>query len=138
MMSPPLMATSICLVLAEAKTSAGAPWVICVASWSEPAKLKLTVAPLLAALNLVAISLKASVSEAAANTVRSLAPADVAADDVVSGDVAGGVPPQAVSTTMSSARTISQRERGIPGTPFIQQSTNRPALLSQQYASATP
>ena len=58
-------------VSAEAKTSAGAPWVICCTSADEASKLKVTLASGLAAVKAAPISLNASVSDAAANTVMS-------------------------------------------------------------------
>ena len=54
---------------AEANTSAGAPWLICVASAELPAKLNLTVAPGLAASKSLPIRVNDSVSDAAANTL---------------------------------------------------------------------
>ncbi len=57
-MRPDATATSIWAALALAKTSAGAPSAICVASWLEPAKLKTTAAPGLAALKAAPISAK--------------------------------------------------------------------------------
>src|SRR4051812_23772 len=65
------------------------------------------------------MSLNAAVSDAAAKTVSSPL---VAAGAAVGLGAAGVAPPQAVSTAMSSIRTISQRER------FIQPS------LSSEYA----
>src|SRR5206468_1304869 len=54
---------------AEANTSAGAPWLICVARAELPAKLNLTVEPGLAASKSLPIRVNDSVSDAAANTV---------------------------------------------------------------------
>src|SRR5438128_1955169 len=54
---------------AEANTSAGAPWLMWLASVDEDAKLMLAVASRLAALKALPISVNAPVSEAAANTV---------------------------------------------------------------------
>src|SRR3954451_18940700 len=121
MISPALIATSICFLFADANTSAGAPWVIWVASWSEPAKLKVTLAPPLAAPNCWPIALNASVSEAAANTVSS--PVVAAGAAVGAAGAAGVAPPQAVSTTMSSIRASCQPERFMRGDPFLQQNT---------------
>jgi hypothetical protein len=56
--------------LAAAKTSAGAPWLICVASAELLAKLKVTLEPGLAASKSLPIRVNDSVSEAAAKTVR--------------------------------------------------------------------
>ncbi len=56
--------------LAEAKTSAGAPELICSASAELAAKLKVTFVPGLADSNCLPSSVNVSVSEAAANTVR--------------------------------------------------------------------
>jgi len=70
-MRPVLTATSIWAVFALAKRSAGAPCPIWAASAFEPAKLKTTFTPPLAAEKFLPISLKASVSEAAARTVKS-------------------------------------------------------------------
>src|SRR3954454_16517274 len=54
---------------ADAKTSAGAPWLICVARVEEEAKLNFTDAPGLADSNALPISVNAPVRDAAANTV---------------------------------------------------------------------
>ena len=56
-------------MLAEAKTSAGAPASICVRRVRELAKLKVTSVPGLADSKAAPISEKASVSDEAANTV---------------------------------------------------------------------
>ena len=61
------------LVSAEAKTSAGAPWVIWVTRSEEPAKLNVTVVPGFVASNCSASSVKVAFSDAAAKTV--IAPA---------------------------------------------------------------
>ena len=60
----------ILFVSADAKTSAGAPFVICVARVFDPAKLYVTVMFGLAASNFVFISPNAAVSEAAPKTLR--------------------------------------------------------------------
>src|SRR5690606_2842601 len=57
--------------LAEANTSAGAPWSICWASVELPAKLKVTLTPGWASSKSRPIRVNASVSEAAANTTSS-------------------------------------------------------------------
>src|SRR6185437_8226980 len=58
----------IWVALAEAKTSAGAPWLICVASASDPAKLNVTVTLECACENALPMSVNAPWSEAAAKT----------------------------------------------------------------------
>ena len=63
------MTTVIWGWLAEANTSAGAPWVICVASAELPAKLNWTSRSGLSAISWSPSSAKTSVSEAAAKTV---------------------------------------------------------------------
>ena len=57
------------LVSAEANTSAGAPWVICVARSEEPAKLSVTLVPGFLASNSSASCVNVALSEAAAKTV---------------------------------------------------------------------
>src|SRR5215471_5394109 len=66
---PPV--TSFCMLApsAEANTSAGAPPWICCARVDDAAKLKVTVVPLLIFSKSLPIFVKASVSEAAADTV---------------------------------------------------------------------
>src|ERR1700682_3031740 len=66
-----LAATNFCMLVwsAVATTSAGAPDWICATSCWEPAKLYVTIRPGLAATRWFLSSVKASVSEAAANTV---------------------------------------------------------------------
>src|SRR5919199_2514834 len=148
MISPAWMATSICFLLADAKTSAGAPWTICCANWSDPAKLKVTVALPLAFPKAMAISLKASVSEAAANTVNPFAvvvavdsadvtvaagiavatgaaavagPDGAAATGVADGREAGGgadCPPQALTNASSSMASMSRVARSLCDDPF--------------------
>ena len=66
------------VVEAEAKTSAGAPWVICVASAELASKVNFTVVPGCAASNCVPSVVNAPVSDAAASTL--IAP-DNPADD---------------------------------------------------------
>ena len=56
-------------VSAEAKTSAGAPWVIWVTRSEDPAKLRVTLVPGCLASKSVASSVNVDFSEAAANTV---------------------------------------------------------------------
>src|SRR5712692_6605443 len=63
----------ICASSAEANTSAGAPCSICARSSEEAAKLKVTFVPEWLRSNWDPIAWKASVNEAAANTVRSAA-----------------------------------------------------------------
>lgn len=67
--SPASTISAICASFAERNTSAGAPSSSCVASVVEPARLARTAAPGCAASNAAAISVTASVSEDAANTV---------------------------------------------------------------------
>jgi hypothetical protein len=57
-------------VSAEANTSAGAPWEICVARSEDPAKLSMTLVPGFRPSNSPARRVKVSFREAAANTVR--------------------------------------------------------------------
>ena len=57
------------LVSAEAKTSAGAPWLIWVARSEDPAKLSVTVVPGCAASNSSASAVKGALRDAAAKTV---------------------------------------------------------------------
>src|SRR5262245_43322408 len=66
---PDLTTLFIWVVLAEAKTSASAPWPSCVASCCEPAKLKTTFTPGLALSKVLPISPNAPVSEEAAKTL---------------------------------------------------------------------
>ena len=67
--SPADTTWSMFLVLADAKTSAGAPWLICSASAELASKLKSTLAPLCAASNCLPNVVKASVSDDAAKTL---------------------------------------------------------------------
>ena len=70
--APPSETTwSMFFWLAEAKTSAGAPELICVASAELAAKLKVTFVPGWAASNCSPSSVNVSVRDAAAKTVRS-------------------------------------------------------------------
>ena len=59
------------LASAEAKTSAGAPWLIWVARSEDPAKLSVTVVPGCVASNSSASAVKGALRDAAAKTVRS-------------------------------------------------------------------
>src|SRR6478609_472840 len=71
--SPWLFPASVSLVMfassAEANTSAGAPWLICVTRAEEASKLNVTFESGCSVVKAVPISLNDSVSEAAANTV---------------------------------------------------------------------
>ena len=67
--SPASVTTFICVWFAEANTSAGAPWVIWVASAELPAKLNRTSRSGLSAISWSPRSVKTSVSDAAAKTV---------------------------------------------------------------------
>ena len=71
------LSLSMFRVSAEAKTSAGAPCVICVTRSAEPAKLRVTSDPGLAASNFPAMSVKAVLRDAAAKTVTLPAAPDV-------------------------------------------------------------
>ena len=92
-------------VSAEANTSAGAPSVICVTSADDASKLNVVVASGLAAVNALPISVKASVSEAAANTVISPATPEGA---VVSVDPLSS-PHAAASIEAATTETASRR-----------------------------
>src|SRR6476661_1752626 len=67
--SPASVTCVMFFLLADANTSAGAPWVICSASPELGPKLKVTLVPGCAASKLLPSSVNASVSDAAANTV---------------------------------------------------------------------
>ena len=108
-------------VSADANTSAGAPWLICVTSDEDAAKLNVTFAPGLAASNAVPISLNESVSDAAANTVRSPVTlgAPVVVGAVVAGElpavVAGPVVVEMVAASSPQPAVTSPKERGGRG-----------------------
>jgi hypothetical protein len=122
---------SMFAVSADANTSAGAPWVICVTSADEASKLKVTFALGLALVNAAPTALKESVSDVAANTVMLPDTAEVVvvvgAAAVVVGAavvatvvVAPGPPalsllslPQAAATNPNRARG-TRRRRGVP------------------------
>src|SRR6478752_1399651 len=71
--APSISSASVSLVMflvsAEAKTSAGAPWVICVARSEDPAKFSVILVPGFLASKSLAILVKVAFSEAAAKTV---------------------------------------------------------------------
>ena len=69
---PSSWTASIQVGLAEAKTSTGAPSLICVARPSDGPKLKVTVAPGSRSSNASPMSVNASVSEEAADTVSAI------------------------------------------------------------------
>ena len=81
-------------VSAEAKTSAGAPWMICCTSADDASKLSVTLASGLASVNASPASVKDSVSEAAANTV--ISPSTAPAAVVVA--ALSSSPPQATNS----------------------------------------
>src|ERR1700730_7154847 len=66
---PALATVSICALSLEAKMSAGAPEVNCIASSDEPAKSKSTVVPGLSVWNFPAGRVNVGFSDAAANTM---------------------------------------------------------------------
>jgi hypothetical protein len=94
---------------AEANTSAGAPCWIWVASAWLPAKLKVTLVPLLAAVYRSPSWLNAAVSDAAANTL-------ISVGDSPPGE--SSLPPQPAATTATTSRTtakgIRDRTMGPP------------------------
>src|SRR4029453_8433748 len=96
---------SMLVVAAEANTSAGAPCWIWVARAWLPAKLKVTLVPPLALVYCWPSSLKAAVSDAAANTLISLADPEEPPEDALS------LPPQAASTSAAAATTAGRRGR---------------------------
>ena len=93
--SPASVSLSMLAVSAEAKTSAGAPWVICCTSADEASKLKVALASGLASVKASPTAVNDSVSEAAANTVMS--PSTAGAVVVAAAVVAAAVVVAAVS-----------------------------------------
>ena len=90
---------------AEANTSAGAPWVSCVARSEDPAKLKTTVVPGWSASNLLPSSVNAFCSEAAANTV-------ISAGACAAGDEHPGTSPTIPAAV--TARPFTRPRWGFP------------------------
>ena len=86
-------------VSAEAKTSAGAPWVICCTSADEASKLKVALASGLASVKASPTAVNDSVSEAAANTV-------------MSPSTAGAVVVAVVAAAVVAAAVVAARGRG--------------------------
>ena len=107
------LSLSMFRVSAEAKTSAGAPWVICVTRSAEPAKLRVTSVPGLAASNFPAMSVKAVLSDAAAKTVTVPAAPDAPPSTVPPGSAG---PPSAAGEqpASASARTSDYAGEGAP------------------------
>ena len=95
------------LVSAEAKTSAGAPWVICVTRSEEPAKLSVTLVPGFLASKSLASWVNVDFSEAAAKTVTVPLNWDVLL--VLDGAAAGAVVPQAVRAPANPTATEMPR-----------------------------
>ncbi|MCY1232958.1 hypothetical protein D9M72_454760 [compost metagenome] len=113
--SPASASLAMFVVSAEANTSAGAPWLICVARSEEPAKLSVTLVPGFFFSNSSASVVKVALSEAAAKTVMvpescpavsedapAAGPADVDADGA-----------QAARPAMSAAAVSSAATRGF-------------------------
>nr|BFE80354.1 hypothetical protein GCM10020093_029550 [Planobispora longispora] len=98
--------------LAAANTSAGAPWTICWARVALEPKLNSTVTPGWASLNVLPSSVKAPVSEAAANTVSFCAFPPAAGADAV--EAAPGSPAPHPGTRASrTGRARAQRSRRL-------------------------
>ncbi len=85
---PAVTTVAMFVALAEANTSAGAPWVSWVASVELAPKLNFTLTPGCAASNCLPSSVNDSVSDEAANTVTVPVSAGVPAGDVDGGAVA--------------------------------------------------
>src|SRR5262245_34157424 len=96
-----LTTTSICAWLADAKTSAGAPLVICADRSCDPAKLNVTFVPGLADSKFLPTSVNDSVRDAAAKTISSVVPE--AAGAVVAAAVAAAVGAGALGAAVGTA-----------------------------------
>ncbi len=122
--------TDICAWLAEAKTSAGAPWTIWVASAELPAKLNWISRPGLSAVSWSPSSPKTSVSEAAAKTV-SVPDSSPSEDDVVPEAVSSADEPPQALTAISTADSAS-RARVLMTLPVVdpQLRRTRPELAA--------
>src|SRR5947209_9210450 len=101
--APAATTWSMFLGLAEAKTSAGAPWSICSANAELAPKLKSTFTPGCAASNCLPKVLNASVSDAAAKTL--MVPLTFVDDDGWPADE----PPQAASVAASVIAVAAAR-----------------------------
>src|SRR5215207_9036547 len=116
---------SMLVMSAEANTSAGAPCWIWVARAWLPAKLKVTLSPPLAAAYWRPSSVKASVRDAAANTVSS--------DGAVAPESASGSsPPQAASSRAAAASAAARRVRDrsmVPPLPGVASAAGRRGQL---------
>ncbi len=119
--APAATTASMVVVLAEAKTSAGAPAVIWVTSAELPAKLKVTSTPGFAASNRSPIVVNDSVSDAAASTVMSPDNDDPAADAVPLAappePASPGSDPQAAGPRATTATTRAMEVRRMRTPP---------------------
>jgi hypothetical protein len=126
--SPDLVTLSMFCVSAEANVSAGAPCWICCTSVLEPAKLNLTVTPGLAAWKSLPIVVKASVSEAAAKTVR----VTCFASELELDPPLSSLSPHAAANTTTMAQATS-RSRNLPRRRVIARTAfrvwGRPAMV---------
>ena len=95
---------------ADAKTSAGAPWVIWVTSAEDASKLNVALASGYFAVNAWPTSVKAAVSEAAANTVMS--PLTAAAAVVGVAGVVGAAVVAAEPLLVAAACGRAERQDG--------------------------
>jgi hypothetical protein len=116
--SPASVTVFIVFGLAEAKTSAGAPEVICCARAELPAYEKVTFVPGLAASKSLPIWVKDSVSEAAASTV--IVPLTPAAEPVPpEGEPLSSELPHAAVLTSTPASVTAARSLALICRPLV-------------------
>src|SRR5690349_5499464 len=110
---PALVSLSMLAVSAEAKTSAGAPWLICCTSADDASKLNVALAFGYLWPKAVPTSLNESVSDAAAKTVMSPVTAAVGATVAVAADelpLPLSLPQAAAASPSMASRTTRRRD----------------------------
>ncbi len=139
--SPGSVSLSMLAVSAEAKTSAGAPSMICCTSADEASKLNVALASGLASVKASPTAVNDSVSEAAANTVMSpstavavvVAAAVVAAAVVAAAVVAAAV--VAEDPSSSSPQAAARRARTATGMRSRRDGLDMASHCSQEFMS---